>query len=204
MRILNKPFCHCLIASLIFIIACESEPTGPDINCDLQQSYQLDYSAIMSGKAYDISQTPPEELKNSYLTTLLLLQYPHGADPLPLPYDRYFIMNVEIIDEDNAKIYYKDNNPVDYNFVRDDCQIDFFLPGDTLHTELTRGGNEISIERYAIYEHVNSTGLDSFSFIEFRPKLFQSYEEVIAAFAADNAGLYDTIVIELSVNKTKE
>ena len=93
----------------------------------------------------------------------------------------------------------------DYDFVRNDCQIDFFRPNDTIHAELIDGGNEIAFDRYAIYDHrIAQNGTDTFTFIEFRNKNFKTYKQIIAEFASDNAGQYDTIGIELVSSRTKE
>ena len=92
-----------------------------------------------------------------------------------------------------------------YSYIRNDCQLKFFNGSDTLHAELTNGGEEISFERYAIFDYwTKPTGFDTVSFIKFRNKDFKSYEEIIADIAAEFAGQYDTVTLELVVNKTKE
>src|SRR5688500_10927850 len=88
---------------LICIISCEREPNGPETNCDLQESYQLDYNRIKSGKVFDVRQMPPQEIKNNTLSALLIFQFNHTDDPQPPPYDRYFIDTVDFIDQQNAR-----------------------------------------------------------------------------------------------------
>lgn len=81
-----------------------------------------------------------------------------------------------------------------------------------LHLELTQGGDEISEQRFAIYDHKSkrvtidtlSFISDSFTFIEYRLGPFLSYEDIIKEFANDNPGLYDTVAVELVQNRTKE
>jgi hypothetical protein len=52
--------------------------------------------------------------------------------------------------------------------------------------------------------YTKPNGYDTISFLEFRPKLFKNYDQIIAEFANEHRGEYDTIAVELVVNRTKE
>lgn len=188
-------------------IGCNKDGEGPEKNCTQLAIYDLDYHFVTAAKIYDIRPSTPLEIKNGTLEFDLLLQYTSVTDngANPWPYNHYFVYSSFFNDQDRALVHFTNVDFFDYDVVRDDCQIDFYRPGDTLHAELINAGAEIAFDRYAIYDHQTAAnGTDTFTFIEFRNKLFKSYNQVVAEFANDNPGIYDTIGLELVSSRTRE
>lgn len=195
------------VTFLIVITACDKEQVGPETNCTTRVLYDLNYHFVTAAKVYDIKKSPPLEIRNGTLEYDLFYQWQqltqNGANPWP--YNHYYVYSSFFNDHNKAMIHFTNVDIYDYDVFRNDCQIEFYRPGDTLHAELVKGGFEIAFDRYAIYDHsIASDGTDTFTFIEFRNELFKSYKEIIAEFAKDNTGSYDTIAIELVSSRTKE
>lgn len=202
-----RPIQLLFISSLLLLFACDPEPTGPEMNCELLSSYDLGYFAVKAGKVFDIGETPPKELRNGFIEYDLVHQF-FGLtfnNPDPPPYDRYFIKHVLFLDNNLAEIKYFENDSFQYQFLRNDCQIDFFIANDTIHAELIDGGEEVSIEKYAFFDYYTKpNGLDTAVFIEFRRKDFKSTDEIIVDFVKDHSGEFDTVGVELVVSRTQE
>lgn len=197
------------------ILSCDPEPTGREMDCDLQSLYKLDYHFLKASKVFDVRTNPPTEIKNG------TLEYDLGyqaidlfqGKPVSYPYTEYFIDSIEFIDQSrvNVKIFESDFERM-YEFVRDDCQIDLESPDGKLLLELTHSGEELTEKRFAIYDHksrrvtINNQSFisDTFLFIEFRLGPFASYEEIIKQFAFDYPGKFDTIAIEQVENRSRE
>src|SRR5687768_8325626 len=145
---------HILIAaSLCMITACDPEPAGPETDCIRLSIYDLDYHFVTASKIYDIRENPPLEIQNGTLEYDLFWQWnrlTHDGENPP-PYNHYFVYTAFFNDPGYAKLHFTNVDFFDYDFVRNDCQIDFFRPNDTIHAELIDGGNEIAFDRYAIY-----------------------------------------------------
>lgn len=194
--------------ALITAVSCDPEPTGPESDCHLLPIYKLDYHAIDAPKVFDIRPDSPIEISNGLIEYELFYQwfFLHDDIPTPYPYSEYFIDTIEFLDETmvDVKVFESDFHRI-YDFRRDDCQIELESPEGKRHLELTNSGDEVSEQRFAIYDHKMSTLImDTFLFIEFRTGDFISYEELIKQFVMENPGQYDTISIELVHNKTKE
>jgi hypothetical protein len=197
------------------LFSCDSEPNGPESDCQLHSTYALDYGFLKASRAFDVRQDPPLEIKNGTLEYDLGYQWWFQNDdvPVPYPYSEYFIDQISFIDELTAAVKFNDLNDLRiYQVERNDCQMELTSIHGNLHLELTEAGDEISENRFAIYDHSSrrvTTDMlsfisDTFSFIEFRLDHFASFEEVIRQFALENPGKYDTIGIEQVVSKTKE
>jgi hypothetical protein len=188
--------------------SCDPEPTGPELDCHLLPLYNLEFHAVDAAKVFDVRTDPPTEIKNGTLEYDLSYQWVflHDDDPVPFPYSEYFIDTVQFIDDQTAKVQIFEGDQFrNYTFNRNDCQIDMMSAEDDLHFELTRSGDEIAEQRFAIYEHqMPRPARDTFLFIEFRLGPFESYESIIKQFALDHPGVYDTIAIERVRNKTRE
>lgn len=204
-----------ITAGTIGILSCYPEPSGPEMDCNLQPLYKLDYHFLKASRVFDVRTNPPTEIKNG------TLEYDLGYQaldlfrdkPVPYPYTEYFIDTIEFIDQStvNVKIHESDFERL-YDYMRDDCQIDLESPEGNLHLELTHSGEEITEKRFAIYDHKSrrvtidtlSFISDTFLFIEFRLGPFATYEEIIKQFALDHPGQYDTIAMEQVENRTRE
>ena len=198
------------VAFLLFIMvccSCKKDPTGPETDCELLSHYDFDYGFVQAAKVYDVRTNPPTEIKNGILEYDLFYQFLflRDEDPAPYPYNEYFMDSINFPDDHTAVLHFwKDYDRI-YTLHRDDCQVDLTSQDDSLHMELTQGGDEINSWRFAVYEHVLPKPLlDSFIFLEWREGAFLSYENVIRQFALDYPGQYDTIAIELLHNRTKE
>ena len=199
---------HILLLSCTgLILSCDPEPDGPETGCTLRPLYDLDYHFVTAAKVYDIRKSSPLEIRNGTLEYDLFYQYlrlTHNGDN-PWPYNHYFVYSAFFDGPDQSILHFTNVDVFDYEFVLDDCQIDFFRPGDTLHAELIMDGNEITFDRYAIYDHsIAGNGTDTFTFLEFRNQEFKTYKEMIADFAKENADKYDTVAIELVSSRVRE
>jgi hypothetical protein len=193
---------------LIVLSSCDPEPSGPESDCTLNGLYKLDYHAIDASKVFDLRSDPPLEIRNG------TIEYDLGHQSFNIlnhstpvyPCSEYFIDTIAFPNETNAivKILERDFQRL-YTVARNDCQLALNSPEGDLYLQLTSGGDEISEKRFAIYNHsIAANGLDTFQFIEFRTGSFKSYEEIISQFSKDNPGMYDTVAVELVVNRTKE
>lgn len=198
-----------LISLLVFALtSCDKEPTAPESDCHILQSYKLGYHAVMTSNVFNIRTDPPSRIKKLGLENGLSYQLIrlHNDDPVPYPYSEYFIDSISFESPTKAEVrIFEINTSREYDYERNDCQIEMESIDGNLHFELFKSGDEISEKRFAIYDHqMSSSHIDTFLFIEFRLGHFSSYEEIINQFAKDNAGKYDTIAIELVQNRTKE
>jgi len=204
-----------LLGMLLFGFSCKDEPTGPEMNCHLNDLYIQDYHFVNAGKVFDLRTDPPTEIKNGkieyWLSTHFLLSF--DDVPIPIPYSEYFIDSIDFLDPATVEIHiYESDRSRIYSYTQNDCGLELTSPEGDLHLELTHSGDEVTEQRFAIYDHrskritIDSLSVltDTFSFIEFRLGPFSSYEDIIAQFAMDHPGEYDTVAIELVQNKTKE
>lgn len=207
---------HYLILTLLIpTLSCKDDPTGTEMDCHFNDLYVQDYHAVKAAKVFDIRTDPPKEIKNGSIeydlsSQLILL---HDDDPIPFPYSEYFIDTIEFLDPATVEIHLLESDVFRiYYYTRNDCGLELSSPDGELHLELTHGGDEVSEQRFAIFDHkskrvtIDSLSFisDSFTFLEYRLGPFLSYEDIIKEFANDNPGLYDTVAIELVQNKTKE
>ncbi len=198
----------CMITSLgITFTSCDRGPTGPETDCELLATYKLDYHAIEASKVFDLRMDPPLEIRNGTIEYDLSHQsfYILNHKPSTYPCSEYFIDTIEFFNETTAIVKILESHlQRSYTVERDDCQLALHSPDGDLSFQLTSGGDEISEQRFAIYDHkMAATGLDTFLFIEFRTGSFMSYEEIIRQFSKDNPGVYDTVAVEQVVNRTK-
>ncbi len=204
-----------LILGSSLILSCKDEPTSPEMNCHLDDHYNLVYHAIDAEKIFDLREDPPKEIRNGKIEYALTGHwfFYHNADPAPHPYPEFFIDTILFLDSVTAEVYlFESEIARNYTVARNDCGIDLTSSLGDLHLELTQGGNELTEQRFYIFDHrkkhvtVDSQSfvLDSFTFIEYRLGPFSSYEEIIQQFAKDNPGQYDTVGIELVKNRTRE
>ena len=187
--------------------SCDPEPIGPEKNCHLLPNYKLDRHAVEAAKVFDVRQNPPLEIKNGTLEYDLFYQWVflHDDVPVPYPYSEYFIDSIEFINETSAIVRnFESDEFRNYEVERNDCQLELESTDGILHLELINSGDEISEQRFAIYEHaMPRPNRDSFLFIEFKLGPFSSYQDIIKQFAQDNPGKYDTIAVERVQNRTK-
>lgn len=204
-----------ILTILIAAIACKEDPTGPEMNCHLHDLYVQDYHSVKASKVFDIRTDPPKEMKNGSIEYALSAQLinRHREVPIPAPYSGYFIDTIQFLDQALVEVHLLESEASDiYSYTRNDCGLELMSPDGELHLELTHGGDEVSEQRFAIFDHSSkrvtidtlSFISDTFTFIEYRLGPFKSYEDIIREFAKDNPGIYDTIAIELVQNKTKE
>ena len=197
-----------LFLGIIFLVyGCGKEPDGSETNCTLLGIYDLDYHSVTAPKVYDIRSDKPQEIINGTIEYDLFWQWQsltfNGENPWP--YNHYFVYSAFFDANATSIVHFTNVDIFNYDFVRDDCHIELNRSGETIFGELVNGGEEIRFDRYAIYDHsIGTSGFDTFSFIEFRNKEFKSYSEIIAAFAHDNKGLYDTVALELVSSRTRE
>jgi|GEM_PF-7081071 len=200
---------------LLTSISCKDDPTGPEMNCHLNELYVQDYHFVKASNVYNIQTDPPVEIKNGKIEYGLFSQWAFHIhdDTLPLPYSEYYIDSIDFLNPSEVNIhFYESENSRIYTYARNDCGLDLHSTNGDLHLELTHGGDEMTEQRFAIYDHRSKEvtidsqyfKLDTFSFLEFRLGAFSSYEEIIQQFAHDHPGVYDTVAIELVQNKTKE
>jgi hypothetical protein len=200
---------------MIAALACKDEPSGPETDCDLHDLYIQDHHFVTAAKVFDIRTDPPTEIKNDTIEYKLYYQWAfhHDDDPVPVPYNEYFIDTIAILDQSTVRVHFFESEVSRiYSFTRNDCGMELTSAEGPLHLELIHGGDEMIEQRFAIYDHRKkrvtidtlSFKLDTFSFIEYRLGAFASYEDIIAQFAADHPGEYDTVAIERVQNKTKE
>lgn len=195
----------------IFLIAftsCDPEPIGPEKDCELQVVYKLNYHAIDASKVFDLRAHPPLEIRNGAIEYDLSHQsfFILNHFPATYPCSEYFIDTIEFFNETDAIIKILESDfQRSYTVSRNDCQLALNSPEGDLYLQLTAGGDEVSEQRFAIYNHETSAiGLDTFRFIEFRTGSFNSYEEIIHQFSLDNPGAFDTVAIERVVNRTND
>lgn len=189
------------------MFSCDPDNAGPETGCELNSPYDITSNGTNETHIFDIRPNPPLEIKNGTLEYDLFYQEISlfHNDMYPYPYNEYFIDSVSFDGGTAAFIKYSHNSTKEYNFIRNDCHIDLQNADQTLYCELRSGGDEISIKRYAIYNHQLLNHIrDTFLFLEFRNYEFKSLEKVIAEFASDNIGNYDTVAIELIYNESKE
>lgn len=197
------------------IFSCKEDPTGPEMNCQLKDRYIQDYHSIDAAKVFDVRTDPPKEIKNGkieyWLVNHWLLQQNHELWPYPL--SEYFIDSIDFIGPASVEIHiFESDSSKVYSYMRDDCGLELTAPGSELHLELTHGGDEVTEQRFVLFDHKSKwdtilgeyVRLDTFTFIEFRLGAFSSYEDIIKQFALDHPGEYDTVGIELVQNKTRE
>ena len=207
---------HYLILTLLIpTLSCKDDPTGPEMNCHLNDLYIQEYNFVNAAKVFDVRTDPPKEIKNGRIEYDLYNQWIFSLDddPVPVPYSDYFIDSIEFLGPASVEIHiYETDLSKIYSYTRNDCGLDLTSSDGELHLELTQGGDEISEQRFAIYDHKSkrvtidtlSFISDSFTFIEYRLGPFLSYEDIIKEFANDNPGLYDTVAVELVQNRTNE
>lgn len=207
---------HYLILTLFIpTLSCKDDPTGPEMDCHLNDLYVLDHHFVNAAKVFDVRTDPPKEIKNGRIEYDLFYQwvFNHDDNPVPIPYSNYFIDTIDFLSPSSVEVhFYESDVSTIYSYTRNDCGLELNSPEGELHLELTHGGDEISEKRFAIYDHKSrrvtidtlSFISDSFTFIEYRLGPFLSYEDIIKEFANDNPGLYDTVAVELVENKTKE
>nr|MBP8086380.1 hypothetical protein [Saprospiraceae bacterium] len=125
----------------------------------------------------------------------------------------YFIDSIDFLSPATVEIHiFESDSSTIYTYTRDDCGLELTALDHQLHLELINNGDEITEQRFAIYDHSSRRVMidshsfisDTFSFIEFRLGPFASYEDIIHQFAKDHPGVYDTIAVELVQNKTRE
>jgi hypothetical protein len=185
------------------------------MNCQLKDLYIQDYHFLKASKVFDLRTVPPTEIKNGSIEYKLSGQwaYQHDDFPVPYPYSEYFIDSIVFLDPADVEIHiFESEHSKIYSYTRDDCGLDLESSSGNLHLELTHGGEELTEQRFAIFDHSSKTVIintmpivvDTFRFIEYRLGAFSSYEEIIKQFAFDHPGEYDTMAIELIQNKTRE
>jgi hypothetical protein len=185
------------------------------MDCHLNDLYVQDYHFVNAAKVFDIRTDPPKEIKNESIEYKLFYQWAlhHDDNPVPVPYSDYFIDSIHFLDPGSVEVHiFESNSSKIYSYTRNDCGLDLTSADGELHLELTNGGEEVSEQRFAIFDHkskrvtIDSMPFisDTFSFIEYRLGPFLSYEDIISQFAKENPGLYDTVAIELVQNKTRE
>lgn len=196
-------------------ISCKSDPTGPETNCHLNDLYIQDHHFLNAAKVFDLREDPSKEIKNGKIEYALSTQwFLHSDDePLLYPYSEYWIDSIDFLNPSEVEIHiFESQDSRVYTYTRDDCGLELHRPDSDLHLELTNGGDEVTEQRFAIYDHrskgviINSqyVKVDTFSFIEFRLGAFATYEEIIQQFAMEHPGVYDTVGVELVQNKTRE
>lgn len=206
---------YLILILLIPTLSCKDDPTGPEMGCHLNDLYVQDYHSVKASKVFDVRTDPPKEIKNGSIEYGLSLQLinRHRQDPIPAPYSDYIIDSIKFLSPASVEIHiYETDLSRIYSYTRNDCGLELTSPDGELHLELTHGGDEVSEQRFAIFDHksiwvtIGSLSFisDSFTFIEFRLGPFLSYEDIIKEFAKDNPGLYDTVAVELVQNRTKE
>jgi len=208
-------FSFILYSVLLVTLSCKDEPTGPEMDCHLNDLYTLQHHFLKAAAVFDVRMDPPLEIKNGIIEYALTYQWVFNEDndPMPYPYSTYFIDSIAFLDPTSVRVHiFESNQSTDYAYTRDDCELFLTAPGSNLQLELTESGDEISEQRFAIYDHrkrgvyidTQYVQLDTFLFIEFRLGAFSTYEEIIKEFAMDHPGTYDTISVELVQNKTRE
>ncbi len=208
-----KHYLICILLSLA--LSCNPDPTGPEMGCHLNDLYIQDDHLIKASKVFDLRTDPPKEIKNESIEYKLSGQaiFNFDKEPVPYPYSEYFIDSIDFAGPASVEIHiFESDASKIYSFTRDDCGLELTAPDGQLHLELTHSGDEVTEQRFAIYDHssrlvtIDSHTFisDTFAFIEFRLGPFASYEEIINQFAKDHPGVYDTIAVELVQNKTKE
>src|SRR5687768_15169542 len=82
-----------LFLFFLTIIACDPEPTGPEMNCNLNALYPIGYKSLNASKVFDIRNDPPKELRNGKIEYDLSHQWfiLTFNKPAPPPYHRYFV-----------------------------------------------------------------------------------------------------------------
>jgi hypothetical protein len=206
-----------VVITYVFVscMGCKEDPPGPEMNCHLNDLYVQDDHFLKAGKVFDLRADPPKEIKNGSIEYKTAYQWLiHSQDiPVPYPYTEYFIDSIVFLNPSEVEVHiFESENSKVYTYARNDCGVDLHSTDGDLHLELTHSGNEMTEQRFAIYDHrskgVNIDSqyfkLDTFSFLEFRLGAFASYEEIIQQFAHDHPGQYDTVAVELVQNKTRE
>ena len=204
-----------IIWVFIHCISCKEDPTGPETNCHLNDLYIQDYHGVDKSKVFDLRFIPPKEIKNDIIEYGLSLQLINRKreNPTPYPYSEYFIDSIAFLNSSEVEIHiFENDDSAIFTYTRNDCGLDLQSSGNYLHFELTHGGDELTEQRFAIYDHqtkgvtIDSQyfKVDTFSFIEFRLGAFSSYEDIIKQFAIEHPGQYDTVAVELVQNKTME
>lgn len=204
-----------IIMCLFVAIACDKEPSAPEMDCILNDTYVFGYHFVNAAKAFDIRTDPPTDLKNKTLEYRLSNQLirNYNSDSLYYPYSEYFIDSIIFLNDSLVEAHiFETDSFITYTYLRDDCEIYLSAPGHELQLELRKGGKELEEQRFAIYDHHSRSvlvqgepvRLDTFSFLEFYLGPFSSYAEIAKSFAMKHSEEYDTIGIELIENRTKE
>ncbi len=196
------------ILSLSFVFACsDPEPTGPESNCDLMSLYKIGFNSVHASDIFDVGISPEKEINDITLKNVFFYQYIFylAFDQRPFPYNEFSIDTVWFHQDLTATIEYIERGPKHYSFTQNDCQVGLLAGDDVIKAELVDGGEEIFINQYAIFDLQQTNEFrDTFVFIEFRPEEFKSAAEVIAEFAADHPGEFDTVAIQLIENRSNE
>jgi hypothetical protein len=204
-----------MLSLLFSVFSCKDGPTGPEMNCHLNDLYIQDNHFLNAPKVFDIRTDPPKEIRNGSIEYSLSYQwvFHKDDDPVPYPYSEYFIDSIRFPSPASVEVHiFESDLSTLYSYTRNDCGLELTSPNGKLHLELTNSGDDLSEQRFAIFDHrskrvtIDSLSfiIDTFSFIEYRLGPFLSYEDIIDQFAKDNPGMYDTVAIELVQNKTRE
>jgi hypothetical protein len=201
----NKSFYFCM---LVLITSCDNEEPGPNTNCELLPSYELNYKGADAAEGFNISSNIAIQIKNSTVGYGIFNQSigPPLYKKATYPYIEYYISNIEFINDTLAQVkFHFDNSIREYKFIKNDSYIDLHSRTSHLKVELSDAGKFLLERRYAIYEYKTmSQNRDTFLFIEFSSAALSSYKDVAQLFASENIGKYDSIAIERITNKSFE
>ena len=94
---------------MMFMWACDPEPTGPESNCNLLPSYQLDYGFLKASRVFDVRTDPPTEIVNGTLEYDLGYQwvFRHDDFPVPYPYSEYFLDSIVFVNQSLVDVFGK-------------------------------------------------------------------------------------------------
>lgn len=204
------------VITYVFVssLGCKDEPTGPEMNCHLNDLYVQDNHFLQASRVFDVREDPPKEIHGNIETKLSSQWiFHHDDDPVPYPYSEYWIDSIAFLSPSEVEVHIFESADFQvYDYIRNDCGLELHGHDGNLHLELTHGGDEMTEQRFAIFDHRTRSvlidsqyvKLDTFSFLEFRLGAFASYEEIIQQFALEHPGEYDTVAVELVQNKTRE
>jgi hypothetical protein len=160
-------------------MGCKDDPTGPEMNCHLNDLYVQDDHFLNAGKVFDLRVDPPKEIKNGSIEYGTSYQWfiRSQDNPVPYPYTEYFIDSIVFLNPSEVEVHiFESDSSRIYTYTRNDCGLDLHSADGDLHLELTHDGDEMTEQRFAIYDH-RSKGVtidsqyfkvDTFSFLEFR------------------------------------
>jgi len=185
------------ILSTLVILGCR--PDDPmEINCSMQDMYQLNTHTVWAANIYDIQGASPLNINNDKIEYSFVFDFlwHFDQDDLEAPFLYYFFDSIQLLDGGEGMIKI-DNKETWFQCEWDtmDCHVNLKLDEIELFGMLE--GKDLNLHQYQIYEHSKTMdGRDTFIFVENYSAFEGSMDDAARKFQQLNVGRYDTIGIQ--------